>query len=36
MVFRLHGGRVRWDAVGKLNAAAVELGFFHPPPPPGR
>jgi hypothetical protein len=33
LVFRLHGGRVRWDAAGKMSAAAKELGFFHPPPP---
>ncbi len=33
MVFRLHGGRARWDAAGKMSRSAKELGIFRPPPP---
>ncbi len=33
MVFRLHGGRARWDAVGKLSAAAAKSSRLEMPPP---
>lgn len=35
MVFRLYGGRVRWDAVGKMTPAANLPGGFKVPPPQG-
>lgn len=33
MVFRLHGGRARWDAVGKMSAAAAKRSRVEMPAP---